>query len=69
MYPHSGFGGPEISKVIAATSDLAFFCQGSTAGKDFWRNVRGGEHLRKPSFWRPPFCEPPRVVCEADLDS
>ena len=59
MYPRSGFWGPGISKI------LAFFCQGSTAGKGLLGgNFGTGEHLPKPPFWKPPCCEPSQYQCK-----
>ena len=44
---------------------IAFFCQGSPAGKDFLEGSFGtGAHLAKPPFWKPPFCKP-TITCSS----
>ena len=48
------FVGPGVSKVIA------FFCQGSTAGKEFLEEISvQGNICQTHPFGKPPFCEPP----------
>ena len=58
MYSRSGLGSRNI-KI------RTFFCQGRNAGKDFSGNVGTGEHLAKPPFWKPSFCEPPTMGTNA----
>ena len=64
MCPHSGFWGPGISKIIA------FFCQGSTAGKDFLEEIPvQGKICQNHPFGNHPSANPREFLALSRMES